>query len=214
MSLAAWLDATAIAAYATLLVELTVFPIPSEASTWQLLAARGDRERSDGANAAALQRVHATARSRRVLTLLLPTALGVLAWLVPLLLIVLPSCRPALSVSLPDAVVFGGIAAIALGRAITFGSVLQLRAAKRHERLPGGLFRHSRNPGLVGMYVCYLGLMLGYGLPLLAVVLPLYVGNMHRRVRLEEAQLDFEHGASWRDYAARVPRYLPFPGLR
>jgi protein-S-isoprenylcysteine O-methyltransferase Ste14 len=212
MNLATWLDAAAIAAYATLLLELTVFPIPSEASTWQLLAARGDGATTPGA--AALQRVHATARSHRVLTLLLPTALGVLAWLVPLLLVVLPSWRPALSMPMPDAVVVAGIVAIGLGRAITFGSVLQLRAAKRHERLPGGLFRNSRNPGLVGMYVCYLGLMLGYGLPLLAVVLPLYLGNMHRRVRLEEAQLDFAHGASWRDYAARVPRYLPFPGLR
>ena len=208
MSLVAWLDAVAIAAYATLLLELTMFPIPSEASTWQLLAGR------DGPSAVALQRVHATARSRRLLVLLLPTAIGVLAWLLPLLLIVVPGCRAALSVVLPDAVIIVGIAAIVLGRTITFGSVLQLRAAKRNERLPGGLFLRSRNPGLVGMYVCYLGLMLGYGLPLLAVVLPLYVGNMHRRVRLEEAQLDFEHGASWRDYAARVPRYLPFPGLR
>jgi protein-S-isoprenylcysteine O-methyltransferase Ste14 len=208
MSLVAWLDAVAIAAYATLLLELTMFPIPSEASTWQLLAGR------DGPSAVALQRVHATARSRRLLVLLLPTAIGVLAWLLPLLLIVVPGCRAALSVVLPDAVTIVGIAAIVLGRTITFGSVLQLRAAKRNERLPGALFLRSRNPGLVGMYVCYLGLMLGYGLPLLAVVLPLYVGNMHRRVRLEEAQLDFEHGASWRDYAARVPRYLPFPGLR
>ncbi len=211
MSLAAWLDAATIAAYATLLLELTVFPIPSEASTWQLLAGT---DRRDGTNAAALQRVHATARSQRVLTLLVPTALGVLAWLVPLLLVVVPSWRSRLCVDVPPVVVALGIAAIALGRAITFGSVLQLRAAKRHERLPGGLFRRSRNPGLVGMYVCYLGLMLGYGVPLLAIVLPLYVWNMHRRVRLEEAQLDFAHGASWRDYAALVPRYLPFPGLR
>jgi protein-S-isoprenylcysteine O-methyltransferase Ste14 len=208
MSLAAWLDGVAIAAYATLLVELTMFPIPSEASTWQLLAGRA------GPSAPVLQQVHATARSRRVLVLLLPTAIGVLAWLLPLLLIVLPAPRAALSVALPDAVTAVGIAAIVLGRTLTFVSVLQLRAAKRTGRLPGGAFLRSRNPGLVGMYVCYLGLMLGYGLPLLAVVLPLYLGNMHRRVRLEEAQLDLEHGASWRYYAARVPRYLPFPGLR
>jgi len=214
MNLAAWLDATTIAAYATLLLELTVFPIPSEASTWQLLAGREGCEGRGGTSAAALQRVHASARSRRVLTLLLPTALGVLAWLVPLLLVVVPSWRARLCVDVPPFVVAIGLAAILLGRLITFGSVLQLRAAKRQERLPGGLFRRSRNPGLVGMYVCYLGLMLGYGLPPLALVLPLYLGNMHRRVRLEEAQLEFAHDASWRDYAARVPRYLPLPGLR
>lgn len=208
MSLGAWLDVAAIAAYATLLLELTLFPIPSEASTWQLLARR------EGMVAPTLQQVHATARWQRLLTLLLPTALGVLAWLLPLLVMLVPSWRPTLGIAMPDAVVVVGLAAIVLGRAITFGSVLQLRAAKRRERLPGGLFRHSRNPGLVGMYVCYLGLMLGYGLPPLALVLPLYLGNMHRRVRLEEAQLEFAHGDSWRDYAARVPRYLPLPGLR
>ena len=33
-------DALVLAAYASLLVELTVFPIPSEASTWQITTAR------------------------------------------------------------------------------------------------------------------------------------------------------------------------------
>jgi hypothetical protein len=35
-------DAIVLLAYASLLVEMTVFPVPSEASTWQLLASNTD----------------------------------------------------------------------------------------------------------------------------------------------------------------------------
>ena len=51
-------------------------------------------------------------------------------------------------------------------------------------------------------------------MPWLWLGLPLYVSNMHNRVLMEEAFLHARHGEVWRAYAARVPRYLPLPGLR
>jgi protein-S-isoprenylcysteine O-methyltransferase Ste14 len=104
--------------------------------------------------------------------------------------------------------------AIGLGRGLTFTSVLQLRHAQRLGRPPEGWFRWSRNPGLVGMYLCFGGLVLAAGLPLLWAALPLYVANMHGRVRLEEAHQQAQLGPAWANYAAAVPRYLPLPGLR
>jgi protein-S-isoprenylcysteine O-methyltransferase Ste14 len=92
--------------------------------------------------------------------------------------------------------------------------VLQLRAARRTGQAPRGLFAWSRNPGLVGMYVCFAGLVLASGMPLLWCALPFYVANMHVRVRLEEAHLRLRLGQAWADYIAAVPRYLPVPGLR
>lgn len=220
MSFADWLDIAALFAYATLLLEIVVFPIPSEASTWQLLAPRpaspGASSGGSGSSAGlALGMARRTTLVGKLLGFALPTALGVIAFLLPLLWIVVPSCRAPLCWRPTAAAAVVGIAAILVGRVLTFTSVLQLRAQRRRGGgPPGGLFRWSRNPGLVGMYVCYAGLTIGYSAPLLAVVMPLYLWNMHRRVLLEESQLVADHGDRWHRYAARVPRYLPVPGRR
>jgi protein-S-isoprenylcysteine O-methyltransferase Ste14 len=194
-----------LAAYASLVVELVVFPIPSEASTWQLLA---NQRPPDAPAADALQQARARSRMRKLLTLFLPTATGVVLWLLPLACMLVPGvaaavwCTPVSWLHVP------GLVLVGLGRVITFTSVLQLRAQRRCGSSPGWLFRRSRNPGLVGMYTCYLGLCCLFGSPLLWLGLPLYLANMHGRVRMEEAHLSARLGASWNDYAARVPRYL------
>jgi len=198
-------DVVVLAAYASLVVELTVFPIPSEASTWQLLAADA------AANASAddaLQQARARSWPRKVLTLFLPTALGVVLWLLPLACILVPGVAAAVRCAPMPWLWVPGLALVVLGRALTFTSVLQLRAQRRRGSAPGWLFRHSRNPGLVGMFACYLGLCCLFGSPLLWLGLPLYLGNMHGRVRMEEAHLAARLGAAWTDYAARTPRYL------
>lgn len=209
MNLSLALDVVAVAAYATLLLELTVFPIPSEASTWQLLAPETESTGTE------LDRAQRRPLAGKLLGYALPTVVGVVAYLLPLVVILVPAWRTTLCWSSHPAATTVGMVGIVVGRLLTFGSVLQLRAQRRRGGgPPGGLFRWSRNPGLVGMYVGYVGLMVGYSMPLLALVLPLYLWNMHRRVRLEESQLQHTLGANWPTYAARVPRYLPFPGLR
>ena len=209
MSLSLALDVVTVAAYATLLLELTVFPIPSEASTWQLLA---PETKSQGTE---LDRAQRRSLAGKLLGYALPTVVGVVAYLLPLAVILVPAWRATLCWTTHPAAMFGGMVAIVVGRLLTFGSVLQLRGRRRHGGgPPGGLFRWSRNPGLVGMYLGYVGLTVGYSMPLLALVLPLYLWNMHRRVRLEESQLQHTLGAAWANYATHVPRYLPFPGLR
>lgn len=194
-----------LAAYATLVVELVVFPIPSEASTWQLLAADGPK---DAPAADALQRARARSPLRKLLTLFLPTALGVVLWLLPLACMFVPGVAAAVRCAPLAVLHVPGLLLVVLGRAVTFGSVLQLRAQRRRGAAPGWLFRRSRNPGLVGMFACYAGLCCLFGSPLLWLGLPLYLGNMHGRVRMEEAHLAARLGAAWTDYAARVPRYL------
>ncbi len=194
--------------YASLFVELVAFPIPSEASTWQLLATRSD---------AAVGEALVEARRRPTLTKFVcyavPTVVGVVAWLVPGIALLWPALRELANVP-SQATVAAAVVAIAIGRGLTFTSVLQLRAARRAGRTPAGLFRRSRNPGLVGMYVCFAGLVLASGFPVLWAVLPFYIANMHGRVRLEEAHLVARLGSAWTGYAALVPRYLPLPGLR
>lgn len=201
------IDSVVLAAYASLLVELLVFPIPSEASTWQLLA-----NRDEGGNEGSLTHARCTSLHNKILLFFLPTALGVLQFLVPLLCIVWVDARTALC-TLADATTEAiGLPLIVVGRVVTFVSVLQLRAQRvSGGGPPRGLFTWSRNPGLCGMFIFYVGLCLAYGVPLMWIGLPLYVSNMHRRVLMEEAHLLAAHGQAWTAYATQVPRYL---GLR
>ncbi|HEX6813771.1 MAG TPA: methyltransferase domain-containing protein [Planctomycetota bacterium] len=202
-------DAIVLLAYASLLVEITVFPVPSEASTWQLLAS------TNGAGDSVLARARRAPLWRKILQYFAPTALGVLLFLVPLACIVVPAARDAWSTPGSPALIGLGLVCIVLGRVTTFTATLQLRVQRRAGGgPPQGLFRWSRNPGLCGMYLFYIGLCLASGVPWLWLGLPLYVGNMHQRVRMEEANLLALHGETWRDYAERVPRYagLPRPG--
>lgn len=203
-------DVVALVAYGSLILELTVFPIPSEASTLDLLT----HCREDPATSGALAQARNRSLANKVLLFLLPTAIGVVLFLLPLLAVLWPPLRQVFFPMTLDALGNAGLVLIVAGRLLTFSSVLQLRSAKRRASIPAGLFACSRNPGLVGMFVFYLGLCLAFGGPWLWLGIPLYFGNMHHRVRLEEAQLTATHGDRWRHYQQRVARYLPLPGLR
>lgn len=204
-------------AYASLVVELVAFPIPSEASTYQLLLGT----EPDVAPGDALARARGRAVATKLLVYLAPTALGVALFLLPLLLVVEPSAirwlLPLPPLDAPHArwaphVRWLGAALVVAGRALTFTSVLQLRRARRESGFSvRGLFRFSRNPGLVGMYAFYLGLAFLFPCAALFAGLIPYVWNMHRRVLMEESQLVRALGDDYRAYLARVPRYLPAP---
>lgn len=199
------IDLVVVCAYASLLVELVVFPIPSEASTWQLVGAQGAGATSAGDE---LQRARQRPLLQKLLRYFVPTALGVLLWLLPLVCVFVPVVGEALWCTRMPWLVAPGLVLLVAGRVLTFVSVLQLRAQRRRGGGPGWLFRRSRNPGLVGMFTCYLGLCCLFGSPLLWLGLPLYVANMHGRVRMEEAHLAVRLGAAWTEYVRSVPRYL------
>lgn len=202
-------DVLVLLAYSSLVVELVLFPIPSEASTWQLLAAPV----GDGSDA--LARARRRALATKVLLFVLPTAIGIAMFLLPLACIVFAPVRRELADLAGPVTTATGLVFVVAGRALTLVSVLQLRAQRRRPAFaPAGLFAWSRNPGLIGMYAFYIGLCLVAGVSLMWIVLPLYLHNMHQRVAIEEAHLHARLGDAWGGYCARVPRYLPLPGLR
>lgn len=152
----------------------------------------------------------------KFLVYLLPTALGVVLFLVPLAAVFLPEIIGAL---LPlealqrDEIRVAGVLVVICGRLLTFWSVLQLRARRAAGHLqPSGLFRLSRNPGLVGMYLFYLGNCLIFPCVVLFLGFVPYVVNMHRRVLMEESHLSRRIGTRYDRYRGSVPRYLLFGG--
>jgi len=203
-------------AYASLLLDLTVFPIPSEASTFQLLTRADPADDVSAAPRDALARARRRSRPWKVVLYLLPTGLGVALFLIPLVAAFAPEVIAYLWPirALESPVVRGaGAILLAAGRLTTFVSVLQLRARTRSRSpalQPRGLFRLSRNPGLVGMYAFYLGTCLIFPCVALFAGFAPYVLNMHRRVLMEESHLTRRWGRSYREYRGRVPRYLFF----
>src|SRR6188474_3904863 len=106
-------DVIVLLAYASMLVEMTVFPVPSEASTWQLLAC--ERVAGEGA----LARATRASLWRKVLWFFVPTAIGVLLFLVPLCCILWPAARAAWATPVPPALVGLGLCFVVAGRVTT-----------------------------------------------------------------------------------------------
>jgi len=206
---------TLLFAYGSLVLELTVFAIPSEASTFQIFFESGRESPIAGS---ALSRARERTRTGKFLAYLLPTGLGVAMFAIPPVALLYPELLKWLwpIPALQNATALGiGVGLVVLGRLLTFSSVLQLRGQRRAGNLQAaGLFLLSRNPGLVGMYLFYLGNAFLFPCAVLFVGFVPYVVNMHRRVLMEEGHLSERLGDGYRRYLERVPRYLPVVHLR
>lgn len=200
-----------LAAYLSLVLEMTVFAIPSEASTLQIL---GKRDAAAGGNLAHARAQHVLSK---VVRYFLPTAVGVLLFLLPLFVACFPGLRDYVLCPVDTGFVglVVGLSMVVLGRLVTFTAVLQLRRRLHpgtHALQRDGVFRFSRNPILLGMYLFYLGNAVWLPSPLLWVGFLLYAGNMHRRVLMEEGYLRDRFGDDYRSYLADVPRYVGLGG--
>jgi len=196
--------------YASLVLDLLVFSVPSEASTLQLFTGAS---RQDGVSCEeALGQARARGPLMKVAAYLLPTGIGVVCFMVPPVAVFVPDLREYLApFSLPAEAVWrwSGAFLVVAGRGLTVASAIQIRRATRSDPLRNsGLFGWSRNPGLVGMYGSYVGATMMT--PCLALVAGffLYVWNMGRRVRMEEGFLRLKVGPEYDDYLASVPRFL------
>jgi protein-S-isoprenylcysteine O-methyltransferase Ste14 len=111
-----------------------------------------------------------------------------------------------------------GVAITILGELIRLWGVHHIGAISRtrSERLgplvAGGPFALVRNPLYVGNILLWVGFALAARLIWLApIVLVLLALEYHAIVRWEESLLESRLGQEYRDYAARVPRWLPSP---
>jgi protein-S-isoprenylcysteine O-methyltransferase Ste14 len=72
-----------------------------------------------------------------------------------------------------------------------------------------GVHGWSRNPIYLGMFLLYAGIGVATGSPwILILVLPLAITIRYGVVAREEAYLERRFGDAYRDYKARVPRWL------
>ena len=75
--------------------------------------------------------------------------------------------------------------------------------------IASGLYAHSRNPMYLGMAIVELGLAVGWGSAMGALLVPVAIGVVGANViAREEAYLTAKFGDPYRDYCARVRRWF------
>lgn len=208
-------DAVLLAGYLSLAVELIFFPVPSVASSRQLLSG------AKGADSAGpvLAKARSLPLALKMVVLVLPTLLIIGLFLLPPLLVWRPGLHPFLVPLLepvPGWLPFPGALLVAAGRLLTFASTLALRQSRQQPLrgeldLPlqtGRLFRRSRNPGLLGMYLFFGGLLLYFPNVVLLAGFAGYLLHMHFRILMEESHLMARYGRAYQRYCRETPRYL------
>lgn len=204
MSIELLLRATVVAAFLAIAVELSLYPIPSEAAVFA--APRRDR----------------TARKSIILPGLLSYAALPVMFLLPPLWALHPGSFRHLR-PLAAAPAFGspvlaaaGIALVAAGTVLGAVATAALRA--RLSRGGGletsGVFAVSRNPIVLSLHLTALGFLLV--LPTLPLLLagPVYLLHMHSRIRIEERHLHRRYGSEFAAYCKGVRRYYGRPRRR
>ena len=73
----------------------------------------------------------------------------------------------------------------------------------------GGAYRCCRNPMYLGLLIFFAGLALALQSWLAAALFAFHAAWFHRRVRKDEARLAALFGDPYRDYLARVKRWIP-----
>ena len=92
------------------------------------------------------------------------------------------------------------------------GAISRTRSERLGPLVASGPFALVRNPLYVGNIALWVGFALTARLVWLApVILILLALEYHAIVRWEEALLEARLGQAYRDYAARVPRWIPSP---
>ncbi len=104
-----------------------------------------------------------------------------------------------------------GMLIYALGLAGLVVALFDFRKTPVGEPVRAGLYRVSRHPQLVALFVAFLGMTLAIGSwpALLTLVISRVI--QHYSILAEEEACLEQYGESYREYMRRVPRYFGFP---
>jgi protein-S-isoprenylcysteine O-methyltransferase Ste14 len=134
----------------------------------------------------------------------------------PLALLTLLWPSPDISGSIP--VVIGGLGLVAIGEGLRLwgvhhiGVISRTRTDRLGPLVASGPFAFVRNPLYIGNITLWAGLALSARLPWLAPIFVLVLAVEYDAiVRWEERLLVERLGDTYREYAARVPRWMPNP---
>lgn len=181
---------TCIVTLVSILAEIVLIPVPSVASTVQL--ARNQHRSAVLLSLISLPIIYSTFCFPLLNSWLFPTSKPLFQYFWTLVL---------------------GVLMIIIGRWITVRSAFDIHRTNRSlDRqttiVTNGLFRFSRNPGIVGMVITLLGLWFTWPHPLMALGIVYYCGYMHYKILLEEHYLSGKFPKTYSNYCLTTKRYL------
>ncbi len=211
MSALSSIDVFTLLVYVSIAFEIIVFPVPSEASTYQLLLNKNKRQ-----SGYFIDKVRNMNPMLKISVLLLPALIGVMNYGMPLLFVFHEKFALHFSkIAFFNHIVFiaGGIILMVSGRFMSFYSVIIMRrnTEKDNPSTPlnrKGFYKITRNPILLGMHITFIGIFLIYPYLILIPGFIIYLGSMHFRVLLEEDYLNAKPGTDYLSYLNKTRRYL------
>lgn len=195
--------------YLSFLVEIIVFPVPSVASSYQLIL-----KRKSVAHDFLYTKVQNMNLLQKLVLLGIPTLLSIIAYCVPLILIAISKFTEGV-VDKTESIEFVILAFILIlsGRVISLYSVMKIRRNNRQqgnsfELKTRSIFSVSRNPILFGMYVSFIGMIILFPRFYMIIAFAYYVAHMHFRILIEESFLKYKFGDKYSAYQEKTKRYL------
>ena len=95
-----------------------------------------------------------------------------------------------------------------LGLGLLVGSILNYRNAPLDKPIINGIYKISRNPQMISLYLLFIGLLLVIGTWLGLIFLSVSIICSHFSILGEENSLKRQYGESYEQYLKQVPRYF------
>lgn len=184
-----WVSFIVIIIYLSFVLDLWIWPIPSEASTVSLLSSESDLFSWKSAQA------------------LVGLWFSLIFYMSPLYLSLSALIQPELEMT-PIWMVVSGLFISISGRVISLSGTQALR--KNHDKtvVESSIFKRSRNPITIGMHLTVVGLLLCYNFWFLWIGFPIYFWIFNLKIKMEEGFLKEKFGSVYLQYMEKTPRYL------
>lgn len=104
-----------------------------------------------------------------------------------------------------------GIVLVIFGRIIShiyLNDIKKIKTKAFTGFITSGLFKFSRNPGLLGLYISFLGFYALKPSTLFLICYVIYIIHMHFKIMMEENYLTNKHGEDYKEYLKTTKRYL------
>jgi protein-S-isoprenylcysteine O-methyltransferase Ste14 len=106
----------------------------------------------------------------------------------------------------PNIEFFVGTFIYIVGLSLLVGSIIHFRKAPLDNPITEGVYKYSRNPQMIGIFVLFFGMVLVIGSIVNLVFLVISIVFNHFAVLGEEAALEQQYGESYLEYKNKIPR--------
>jgi len=193
--------------YVSLFIELFFYNIPSVVSTKEIFNLKNGAVDNFSET---IKRYLTWSPLKKVLVFVLPLLFVYILHFAPayfLYDIINNNVFPSNSIILSGLSIF----LIVLGRVVShlyLFAIYKIKTKAYEGFVNEGVFKFSRNPGLIGLYLSFLGFVIMKPSAFLLFCYLVYILHMHFKIKMEENYLTNKHGEEYSSYLEKTRRYL------